>query len=134
MSKTVKLKPFEKLLTLMVSGEPVTKDEIDQKLGDEIYVYRLSTYIWHIKTIANGVVRAIKDGRQVVAYQLVNVKEVQKYLDTIGISQSTWVPGQKVKKPSASKLAAQTGATPMPTMVDPVAEEVQVNETVEQTD
>ena len=133
MSKTVKLKPFEKLLTLMVSGEPVTKDEIDQKLGDEIYVYRLSTYIWHIKTIANGAVRAIKDGRQVVAYQLVNVKEVQKYLDTIGISQSTWVPGQKVKKPSASKLAAQTGATPMPTMVDPVAGEVQVNEIVEQT-
>jgi hypothetical protein len=133
MSKTVKLKPFEKLLTLMVSGEPVTKDEIDQKLGAEIYVYRLSTYIWHIKTIANGTVRAIKDGRQVVAYQLVNVKEVQKYLDTIGIAQSTWVPGQKVKKPSAAKLAAQTGATPMPAMVDPVAEEVQVNETVEQT-
>ena len=117
----------------MVSGEPVTKDEIDEKLGAEIYTYRLSTYIWHIKTIANGTVRAIKDGRKVVAYQLVNVKEVQKYLDTIGIAQSTWVPGQKVKKPSVAKLAAQTGATPMPTMVQPVAEEVQVNETVEQT-
>ena len=133
MSKTVKLKPFEKLLTLMVSGEPVTKDEIDQKLGAEIYVYRLSTYIWHIKTIANGTVRAIKDGRQVVAYQLVNVKEVQKYLDTIGISQSTWVPGQKVKKPSTAKLVAQTGATPMPAIVEPASEDVQVDETVGQT-
>lgn len=133
MSKTVKLKPFEKLLTLMISGDTVTKDEIDAQLGSEIYMYRLSTYIWHIKTIANGTVRAIKDGRQVVGYQLINVKEVKAYLTTIGIAESTWVPGQKVKKPSTAKLVAQTGATPMPTIVEPVAEEVEVNETVEQT-
>jgi hypothetical protein len=31
-------------------------------------------------------------------------------------------------------LVAQTGATPMPTIVEPVAEEVEVNEIVEQTD
>ena len=121
MSKTVKLKPFEKLLTLMVSGEPVTKDEIDAKIGSEIYMYRLSTYIWHIKTIANGAVRAIKEGRQVVGYQLVNVDEVKSYLKSIGIADSTWVPGQKVKKPSAAKLVAQTGATPMPAIVEPAS-------------
>ena len=88
MSKTVKLKPFEKLLTLMVSGEPVTKDEIDAQLGSEIYMYRLSTYIWHIKTIANGTVRAIKDGRQVVGYQLINVKEV-KEVKKVGLDKIT---------------------------------------------
>jgi hypothetical protein len=133
MSKTVKLKPFEKLLTLMVSGEPVTKDEIDAKIGSEIYMYRLSTYIWHIKTIANGAVRAIKDGRQVVGYQLINVDEVKSYLSSIGIADSTWVPGQKVKKPSAAKLVAQTGATPMTAIVEPATEDVQVDETVGQT-
>jgi hypothetical protein len=133
MSKTVKLKPFEKLLTLMVSGEPVTKDEIDAKIGSEIYMYRLSTYIWHIKTIANGAVRAIKEGRQVVGYQLVNVDEVKSYLKSIGIADSTWVPGQKVKKPSAAKLVAQTGAAPMPAIVEPASEDVQVDETVGQT-
>lgn len=109
-----KLKPFEKLLTLMVSGEPVTRDEIETKLGSEIYTYRLSTYIWHIKTIANGVVRPIKDGRKVTAYQLVNVDEVKKYLDTIGIQNKNWVPGQTTRKPSASKLANELGVKQMP--------------------
>lgn len=108
-----KLKPFEKLLTLMVSGEPVTRDEIETKLGSEIYTYRLSTYIWHIKTIANGVVRPIKDGRKVTAYQLVNVDEVKKYLDTIGIQNKNWVPGQTTRKPSASKLANELGVQQM---------------------
>ncbi len=57
-TKTMKLKPFQKLLTLMISGKPVTIEEIDTLLGKEIYMYRLSTYIWHIKTVANGVVKA----------------------------------------------------------------------------
>lgn len=123
MTKSVKLKPFEKLLTLMVSGEPVTKDEIETKLGSEIYTYRLSTYIWHIKTIANGVIRPVKDGRKVVAYQLVNVAEVKDYLDRTGISATNWVPGQKTKKPSVAKLAAQLGVTQTPQIdTTPVAE------------
>ena len=58
--KTVKLKPFEKLLVAcLISGKPVTKQEIDSLLGNEIYMYRISTYIWHIKTIANCIVKVI---------------------------------------------------------------------------
>ena len=74
--KSTKLKPFQKLLTVLQSGKPVTIDEIDATLGKEIYMYRLSTYMWHIKTQANGVVKAIKDGRKVTAYQIVNVADV----------------------------------------------------------
>ena len=73
--KSTKLKPFQKLLTVMVSGKPVTVDEIDTLLGKEIYMYRFSTYMWHIKTNANGVVKSIKDGRKVTAYQLMNRDE-----------------------------------------------------------
>lgn len=78
--KQKKLKPFEKLLTVMISGEPVSKETIETLLGKEIYMYRISTYMWHIKTFANGVVKTHKDGRKAVAYQIVNVNEVKKYM------------------------------------------------------
>lgn len=91
--KTVKLKPFEKLLVAcMISGKPVTKQEIDALLGKEIYMYRISTYIWHIKTIANGVVKVIKDGRKVSGYQLVNVDEVKGYLKRVGVLDAGYTP------------------------------------------
>jgi hypothetical protein len=105
MAKQTKLKPFEKLLTVMISGKPVTIEEIDATLGKEIYMYRLSTYIWHIKTFANGVVKAIKDGRRVTAYQVINVKEVKEYMDRAGVTKANFVPGLVTKKPSIAKLA-----------------------------
>ena len=104
-TKTMKLKPFQKLLTLMISGKPVTIEEIDTLLGKEIYMYRLSTYIWHIKTVANGVVRAIKTGRKVTAYQVVNVDQVKEYMTRVGVTGSGFTPGVIVIKQSISKLA-----------------------------
>jgi len=103
--KSTKLKPFQKLLTIMVSGKEVSIKEIDTLLGKEIYMYRLSTYMWHIKTNANGVVKAIKDGRKVTAYRLCNVDEVKKYMDRVGVTKATYAPGTVEKKPSVSKLA-----------------------------
>ena len=104
-TKTMKLKPFQKLLTLMISGKPVTIEEIDTLLGKEIYMYRISTYMWHIKTMANGVVRAVKTGRKVTAYQLVNVDQVKDYMTRVGITGSGYTPGTVVKKQSISKLS-----------------------------
>ena len=103
--KSTKLKPFQKLLTVLQSGKPVTIDEIDATLGKEIYMYRLSTYMWHIKTQANGVVKAIKDGRKVTAYQIVNADEVKEYMKRAGITSANFTPGQTTKKPSIAKLA-----------------------------
>ena len=40
-TKAMKLKPFQKLLTVMISGKPTTIDEIDALLGKEIQMYRL---------------------------------------------------------------------------------------------
>ena len=101
--KSTKLKPFQKLLTVMASGQPVTIAEIEATLGKEIYMYRISTYMWHVKSFAGGVVKSIKDGRRVTAYQLMNVDEVKKYMKTEGILQ--FVPSTVDKKPSISKLA-----------------------------
>ena len=83
--KSVKMAPFEKILNLMVTGEPLSKEEIGASLGDEIQLYRISTYMWHIKMNANGIVRVVKDGRKVVAYQLVNPSDIEKYLKNKGI-------------------------------------------------
>jgi hypothetical protein len=87
MSKAIKLAPFQKLLTVMISGKPVTLDEMDTLLGKEIYMYRISTYMWHIKVNANGVIKAIKDGRKVTGYQLMNVKEVKEYMNSVYLDQ-----------------------------------------------
>ena len=110
--KKVKLKPFQKLLTLMISGNAVTRDEIDTLLGKEIYMYRISTYMWHIKTITNGIIRIIKDGRKVTSYQLVNVDEVKEYMRRVGIMNTNYTPGNITKNPSISKLA-QLDAEPV---------------------
>jgi hypothetical protein len=112
MSKAIKLAPFQKLLTVMISGNPVTLDEMDTLLGKEIYMYRISTYMWHIKVNANGVIKAIKDGRKVTGYQLMNVKEVKEYMNRSGITNSGFKAGAVEKKPSISKLA-DLKATPV---------------------
>ena len=126
--KSTKLQPFQKLLTVMISGKPVTIEEIDATLGKEIYMYRLSTYIWHVKTFANGVVKPIKDGRKVTAYQLINVDEVKEYMKRVGINTATFTPNASKKKPSVCKLAklADLGAQP----VAPIVEETAVVEEV----
>lgn len=103
-----KLKPFQKLLLVMLSGKPVTVTEIETLLGNEIYMYRLSTYIWHCKTNANAIVRSIKDGRKVTAYQLVNVDEAKKYLDRVGATANAEKQAPVQKKPSTAKVAAVT--------------------------
>jgi hypothetical protein len=131
--KSTKLKPFQKLLTVMISGNPTTVEEIDALLGKEIQMYRLSTYIWHIKTNADGVVKAIKDGRKVTAYQIVNVPDVKKYMDRVGITKSGFVAGTPAVAPKAAKVTKlkDLAATPVTTPVvetAPVAETLVVTE------
>lgn len=123
--KSNKLAPFQKLLTIMISGKPVSLEEMDTLLGKEIYMYRISTYMWHIKTNANGVVRSIKDGRRVTGYQLVNVKEVEGYMKRAGITDTNFAPGSSTKKPSISKLddlGAKKVAKPKKQKAQPVAD------------
>jgi hypothetical protein len=134
-TKTVKLKPFEKLLTIMVHGKPVTIEEIETTLGDEIHMYRLSTYIWHIKTFANGVVKAIKDGRKVTAYQITNVNEVKQYMKTAGVTAANFVPGQaqKVTRGGVKAVAKTVTKTKTTKTVKPVTKLKDLNSKPVQT-
>jgi hypothetical protein len=121
--KKVKMKPFQKLLSIMISGEPVSKEEIDTLLGKEIQMYRLSTYMWHIKTnpSANGVIKVIKDGRKVAGYQLMNVSEIRAYMIRLGILDE-----------SVSKLKdLQAKELPKVDVVAPVVKKMVVTEVTE---
>jgi hypothetical protein len=126
MSKVTKLAPFQKLLTIMISGKPVMLTEIDTLLGKEIYMYRMSTYMWHIKVNANGVVKPIKEGRKVIGYQIMNVNQVKDYMNLAGISGSNFTPGSVEKKPSISKLA-DLKAVPV-VKEEPIVQSVEIDE------
>ena len=70
----------EKITVTLLSGKPVTPDEIKavfKGTDQEAVLYRLSTNIYNIRK-DGGVVKVIKDGRKVQAYQLVNYTEFDK--------------------------------------------------------
>ena len=125
--KAMKLKPFQKLLTVMISGKPVTVDEIDSLLGKEIQMYRLSTYIWHIKTHAEGVVKAIKDGRKVTAYQIVNVAEVKKYMTRIGMTKAPVMKLEDLKAELVVDPIVAVTPTPAP-VAEPTMQITEITE------
>ena len=122
-AKKMKLKPFQKLLTVMISGKEVSKEQIDALLGKEIQMYRISTYMWHIKTNANGIIKVVKDGRKVTGYQLVNVAEVKDYMKRVGVLDSGFTPVAKLADLKAPEVAKKVSA--------PVAEEMSVTEVTE---
>ena len=68
----------QKFAQVMLSGKPVTPQdfaEVFKGTDTEPVLYRLSTYIYDIKKYEHGVIKVIKNGRKVQAYQLVNFDE-----------------------------------------------------------
>ena len=78
MSKhTGKINRHEKIACVLLSGKPVSPDQIREcfKGSDqENVLYRLSTNIYNIRK-DGGVIKVHKDGRKVTAYQLMNPDE-----------------------------------------------------------
>ena len=120
--KTVRLNHTQKLVTVMISGKVVTKDEIEALIGDQIQMYKLSTYMWAIKTKMNGTIKVVKDGRKVAGYQLLNpndliaVSKVKEYMKQTGSNAAGKVT--KLKDLGATESAA----------TETVAEEMTVTE------
>lgn len=82
--KAGELKAHEKVLMLMLSGEPITKTEIMGK-HKELFEYRMSSYILNNKIFFDAVVKVHKDGKKVTAYQLMNVDQVKQKMIQKGI-------------------------------------------------
>jgi hypothetical protein len=69
-----KINRHEKITQVLLSGKPVSPTEIASVFAgtdQEAVLYRLSTNIYNIRK-DGGIVKVIKDGRKVSAYQLVN--------------------------------------------------------------
>ena len=114
-AKVRKLHPFEKVLTIMIDGKPAMLDKIDALLGKEIFMYRISTYMWHIKVNVNGVIKPIKEGRKVTGYQLCNVAEVAEWMKRNG------VPTTYVQKETAVPVASESVTALKDLKAEPVA-------------
>ena len=67
----------EKVTQVLLSGKPTSPDEIMacfKGTDQEKVLYRLSTNIYNIR-LDGGVIKVHKDGRKVVAYQLMNPED-----------------------------------------------------------
>jgi hypothetical protein len=69
-----KVNRHEKITQVLLSGKPVSPQEIQavfEGTDQAAVLYRLSTNIYNIRK-DGGIVKVIKEGRRVKAYQLVN--------------------------------------------------------------
>jgi hypothetical protein len=72
-----KINRHEKITQVLLSGKPVSPAEISavfEGTDQASVLYRLSTNIYNIRK-DGGIVKVIKNGRKVQAYQLVNYTE-----------------------------------------------------------
>ena len=67
----------EAILVTLLSGKPVTPDEIKscfKGTEQEDVLYRLATNIWNCR-LDGAVIKVVKNGRTVSSYQLLNPKD-----------------------------------------------------------
>lgn len=105
-----KVNRHEKITQVLLSGKPVSPAEIEavfKGTSQEKVLYRLSTNIYNIRK-DGGIVKVIKDGRKVKAYQLVNFDQ----FDSNGRFKSNQSPQSQTKsKPAKQVTETQQTAT-----------------------
>ena len=77
MKHTGKINRHEKIACILLSGKPVSPDQIRECFkgtDQEKVLYRLSTNIYNIRK-DGGVIKVHKDKRKVIGYQLMNPQE-----------------------------------------------------------
>ena len=84
-----------KVLEVLLSGKDVTKEEFRPVLGANLY--RLSTYIWRIGKFLGAETVAIRNGKTVSGYRLVNPDKFKDFVVP--------VKAPKVAKPAKVKVA-----------------------------
>jgi hypothetical protein len=127
--KSKNAKTWEKILMVLVNGGEVKKEQIESTIGYE-HMYRISTELWKIKT-RGGVIRTVKDGRKVVGYELVNLKDMKKLLDDRGFSA---IPIAKKSKKKVEKLQDLQTEVVESVSADVATAEVDVVEVTEVTE
>lgn len=114
MTKRKQRKPngWQRVLMVVQTGEVFTKEQLQDLLKDKkIHMYRMSNYMLDIKLFAKGIVKPIKNGRNVTAYQITNPETVQQYLRDKGFIEQKKVM-KKNKKLAEISQPVQTVETP----------------------
>jgi len=91
-----KINRHEKITQVLLSGKPVSPDEIAavfKGTSQESVLYRLSTNIYNIRK-DGGIIKVIKQGRKVTGYQLVNFDQ----FDANGRFKGTAAPVKALAK------------------------------------
>ena len=70
-AKAVRLKAWEPIFQVLMTGEVVKKDVFENLLGEHLK-YKLSAHILEIRLRSGATIRVVKDGRKVESYQLMN--------------------------------------------------------------
>lgn len=100
MRTNTKINRHEKIASILKSGKPVSPADIAEVFkgtDQEAVLYRLSTNIYNIRK-DGGIVKVIKDGRKVTAYQLVNHDEFNDDGRYIGKQTKATAPVAEVKE------------------------------------
>lgn len=91
-----KLRPHNKIAQVLLSGKVVSVEDIKASFAADAkmtaLMYRLSTFIYDIRKYDNGVIKVIKNGRKVQAYQLVNFADFDKNGSYVGKTANTSTP------------------------------------------
>ncbi len=83
--KEVTLSAHDKVLAVLMSGQAVPKKVLEDMFG--AMSYKLSAYILYCKNErTKAVIRANREGRKVISYQLMNPQDVQQYWTNRGIN------------------------------------------------
>lgn len=69
----------EKLLSLLMTGKPITIPQLNKSLDKRITRRKLSVGLWQLKKMGSKIVRQ-KKGRKIISLQLMNPKEMQSHL------------------------------------------------------
>jgi hypothetical protein len=100
-----KVNRHEKITQVMLSGKPVSPEEIKSVFkgtDQESVLYRLSTNIYNIRK-DGGIVKVIKNGRKVQAYQLVNYTEFDSNGRYVGAAQAAKAPSTPAATPAVKE-------------------------------
>lgn len=73
--KKQKIRPHHKLAQVLLSGKPVSREDIIASFANDqamlAVMYRIPNMMLEIK-ILGGIIKVVKDGRKIKTYQLVN--------------------------------------------------------------
>ena len=70
-AKAVRLKAWEPIFQVLMTGDVVKKEVFENLLGEHLK-YKLSAHILEIRLRSGATIRVVKDGRKVESYQLMN--------------------------------------------------------------